>query len=116
MGLIGTSIIELDFFPDAPPAIVGELTTGATVNIELWHDGTGVVPTASGCNEIDGTGRFSWSTGNIETLAASRMQYHWRMSGDTGDTDEGDFVLIAHENRDGMMPSLDDKDSYIKLI
>lgn len=116
MGLIGTSIVEFDFFPDAPPAIVGELVTGKTVNIELWHNGTGIIPTASDCSEINATGRYSWSTGNIETLAASRMQYHWRMSDGDGNTDEGDFVLISHENRDGMMPSLDNKGSYIQQI
>ncbi|KKL77376.1 hypothetical protein LCGC14_2035530, partial [marine sediment metagenome] len=39
MGLLGTTTAEFDFFPDSPPAIVGELTTGKTVNIELWEDG-----------------------------------------------------------------------------
>ena len=116
MGLVGTSIVELDFFPDAPPAIVGELVTGGTVNMELWHDGSGVAPTASGCNEINATGRYSWSTGNIATLAASRMQYHWRMADNFGNTDEGDFVLLSPEGQDGMMPSLNDQSSYIQQI
>lgn len=112
MGLIGQSIVEFDFFPDAPPAIVGELVTGQTVNIELW-EGSGVVAIASsGCSEINSTGRYSWSTGGIATLTASRQQFHWRMS-DGVNTDEGDFVLISHENRDGGMPSLTDPNSYI---
>lgn len=112
MALIGQSIVEFDFFPDSPPAVVGELVTGQSVNIELWEDGTPVVIGASGCNEIDSTGRYSWSTSGIAVLTASRQQFHWRMSDGTN-TDDGDFVLISHENRDGGMPSLDDKSSYL---
>lgn len=112
MTLIGQSIAEFDFFPDAPPAIVGELITGQSVNIELWEDGAVVSLVSSGCDEINSTGRYSWSTGGIPTLSASRQQFHWRMS-DGSNTDEGDFVLISHENRDGGMPSLNDKSSYI---
>jgi hypothetical protein len=113
MALIGQSILEFDFFPDAPPAIIGELTTGKTVNIELWKNGTAVSVSASGCNEINNTGRYSWSTSGIATLAASREQFHWRMSDGIGGTDEGDFVLISHEDRDGGMPSLSSPNSYI---
>lgn len=113
MALLGTSMAEFDFFPDSPPAIVGELVTGQTVNMELWEDGVLVsIPGASGCTEIDATGRYTWSTSGIPTLTASRQQFHWRMS-DGSNTDEGDFILIAHENRDGGMPSLSDPDSYI---
>lgn len=113
MALIGQSIAEFDFFPDAPPAIIGELTTGKTVNIELWKDGTVVSISASGCSEINTTGRYSWSTSGIATLAASREQFHWRMSDGEGGTDEGDFVLASHENRDAGMPSLLNPSSYI---
>lgn len=113
MALIGQSIAEFDFFPDAPPAIIGELTTGKTVNIELWKDGVLVSISASGCIEINSTGRYSWSTGGIATLSASREQFHWRMSDGLGDTDEGDFVLISYENRDSGMPSLSNQSLYI---
>lgn len=112
MALIGQSIAEFDFFPDSPPAIVGELVTGETVNIELWENGSSVSLAASGCTEINATGRYSWSTGGISALTASRQQFHWRMSDGTN-SDEGDFVLIAHENSDGGMPSLNSKSSYI---
>lgn len=112
MALIGQSIAEFDFFPDSPPAIVGELVTGQTVNIQLWEDGSPVSISSSGCLEINTTGRYSWSTSGIQVLTASRQQFHWRMTDGTN-TDEGDFVLIAHENRDGGMPSLNDKSSYI---
>ena len=112
MALIGQSIAEFDFFPDSPPAIVGELATGQTVNIELWEDGSAISVASSGCSEINTTGRYSWSTSGIPILTASRQQFHWRMSDGTN-TDEGDFVLISHENRDGGMPSLNNKSSYI---
>lgn len=114
MALIGQSIAEFDFFPDSPPAIVGELTTGLTVNIELWEDGVAVTSIGSGCNEINTTGRYSWSTSGLSSLTASRQQFHWRMSSSgVSNIDEGDFVLISNENRDGGMPSLDNKGSYI---
>lgn len=112
MALIGQTIAEFDFFPDSPPAIVGELVTGQVVNIELWEDGVAVTIPSSGCSEIDATGRYSWSTSGIPVLTASRQQFHWRMSDGTN-TDNGDFILISHENRDGGMPSLLDPDSYI---
>lgn len=113
MGLVGQSIAEFDFFPDAPPAIVGELTTGKTVTMEIWKDGVVVSIGSNVCNEINSTGQYSWSTGGIATLLASREQFHWRMSDSEGGTDEGDFVLVSHENRDGGMPSLSNFDSYI---
>lgn len=114
MALLGNSITEFDFFPDSPQAIVGVLVTGQTVNIQLWEDGVAVAVAASGCTEIDTTGRYSWSIGSgVSVLTASRQQFHWRMT-DGSNTDEGDFVLIAHENRDGGMPSLNNKSSYIK--
>ncbi len=113
MALLGQSIAEFDFFPDQPPAIVGELVTGQTVNIELWEDGIPVSIVSSGCVEIGDTGWYSWSTsGGISGLTASRQQFHWQMSDGTN-TDDGDFALIAHENHDGGMPSLNDKGSYI---
>ena len=112
MALLGQSIAEFDYCPDSPPAIVGELITGQTVNIEIWENGVSVPIIASGCNEIDNTGYYSWSTSGIQSLTASRQQFHWRMS-DGSNTDEGDFVLIAIENRDGYMPSLNNKGSYI---
>ncbi len=112
MALIGQTIAEFDFFPDSPPAIVGELVSGQVVNIELWEDGTVVSISSSGCSEVGSTGRYSWSTSGIPILTASRQQFHWRMSDGTN-TDNGDFVLIAHENRDGGMPSLAIPSSYI---
>jgi len=104
---------EFDFFPEAPPAIVGNLLTGRTANIEVWQSGALVSVVSSVCSEVGGTGRYSWSTGNIPTLSASREQFHWRMSDDSGNTDEGDFILVSNENRDSGMPSLSNPSSYI---
>ena len=115
MALVGPSVVEFDFFPDAPPAIVGELASGQTVGIELWEDGVPVTILTSGCIEINNTGWYTWSTSGIPTLTASRQQFHWRMF-DGLNIDEGDFILISHENYDGGMPSLNNKSSYIKLI
>lgn len=112
MALIGQTIAEFDFFPDSPPAIVGELVSGQVVNIELWENGSVVSISSSGCAEIDSTGRYSWSTSGIPILTSSRQQFHWRMSDGTN-TDDGDFVLIASENRDGGMPSINSPSSYI---
>jgi len=118
MPIFGESIQELDFFPPSPPAIIGELTTGGTVTIELWIDGVAFTDiTSNVCAEINGTGRYSWSTGNIETIDSSRVQFHFRMTDSvSSDTDEGDFILKTLEGRDGSMPSLRDPDSYIEVI
>jgi hypothetical protein len=113
MALLGQSITEFDFFPDQPPSIVGELVPSGTVNIALWENGVLVSIVSSGCTEIGDTGWYSWSTsGGISGLTASRQQFHWQMS-DGVNVADGDFVLIAHENRDGGMPSLNDQSSYI---
>ena len=113
MPLYGQTIAEFDFSPDAPPSIVGSLTTGQTVNIALWENGSGVSISASGCTEIGSTGRYTWSTSGIPTLSTSRKQFHWRMDDGAGGTDDGDFMLVARENRDGGMPSLNSPSDYI---
>jgi len=112
---MSSTIIEFDFSPDSPPAIVGRLATNKTVTIELWENGAIVTHTSNVCTEIGETGKYTWSTGNIAVLTASRQQFHWRMSDGTN-TDEGDFVLISRENRDSGMPSLTDKSSYISQV
>lgn len=112
MSIVDQTIIELDFWPDSPPAVVGTLATGQNVHIQLWENGDEVSIASSGCSEINGTGRYSWSTSGIPVLTSSRQQFHWRMS-DGINIDEGDFILTTHENQDGGMPSINDKDSYI---
>lgn len=116
MAAIGSSFQRIEFNPESPPAIVGELPTSGTVTIELWVNGVDVTPdvTSPVCAEINGVGRYSWSTGNISTLDFSQKQYHWRMTDSVStETDEGDFILFQREARDGLMPSLNDKSSYI---
>lgn len=116
MAAVGSSFQRVEFNPDNPPAIVGELPTSGTVTIELWI-GSGDVTSevaSSGCSEINSTAHYSWSTGNILVLNASQKQYHWRMTDSvSSETDEGDFILFQREAIDGLMPDLNDKSSYI---
>lgn len=110
------ALVEYEFSLIEPISIIGDFTTGETVNIELWKDGVAQNISPSGCSEINATGKFAWSTGNIAVLTASRVQYHWRMSTSGMATiQEGDFILKSIEGDDGMMPSLNNKDSYISL-
>lgn len=116
MAAVGSSFQRLEFNPESPPAVVGELPTSGTVTIELWVDGVDVTSevTSVSCMEINSTGRYSWSTGNIPTLSSSQRQYHWRMTDSvSSEIDEGDFILFQREARDGLMPSLTNKASYI---
>lgn len=116
MAAVGSSFQKIEFNPESPPAIVGELPTSGAVTIELWVDGVDVTSdiTSPACTEINSTGRYSWSTGNIPVLDSSQKQYHWRMTdGVSAEVDEGDFILFQREARDGLMPSLTDPDSYI---
>ena len=109
-------LVEYDFSLDEPISIIGDFTTGETVNIELWQDGILQTITSSGCTEIDETGKFGWSTANIPVLSASRVQYHYRFTDSSSNSVEGDFVLKSVEGEDGSMPRLTDKDSYIRKI
>jgi len=116
MAAVGSSFQRLEFNPESPPAVVGELPTSGTVTIELWVEGIEVTSevTSTICTEINNTGRYSWSTGNIPVLESGQRQYHWRMTDSvSSETDEGDFILFQREARDGLMPSLTDPDSYI---
>jgi hypothetical protein len=110
------AIQEFEYLPDSPAAIVGELVTGGTVTIEVWKDADAVSLTDNACEEIDATGRYSWSTSNLPVLMESREQYHWRMDDGVGNTVEGDFILKAPEADDGMMPSLRNQSSYIRQV
>jgi len=109
------ALLEYDYSLEDPISVIGDFATGETVNIELWVDGVAQVVNPSGCDEINGTGKYSWSTGGIGTLIASRVQYHWRMTDSGSNAVEGDFVLRSVEGDDGQMPSLRDKASYIGL-
>lgn len=116
MAAVGSSFQRLEFNPESPSSVIGELPTSGTVTIELWVEGVDVTfeVTSTVCTEINSTGRYSWSTGNIPVLNTSQRQYHWRMTDSvSSETDEGDFVLFQREARDGLMPSLRDLDSYI---
>jgi len=113
MASTGSLIRTYHYSVDDPPVIVGELAAGATVTITVWQSGVEQVLTSSGCTEIDTTGKFSWSTANLPVTTTSRAQYSYRMESLAGATDDGDFILITNEGKDGIMPSLNDKSSYI---
>lgn len=113
MASTGSIIRTYHYSVDDPPVIVGELAAGATVTITVWQNGVELPLMSSGCIEIDTTGKFSWSTANLPTITTSRAQYSYRMESLASDTDDGDFILITNEGKDGVMPSLGDKGSYI---
>jgi len=112
MPVIGPSIPMYDWCPGAQPSVVGVLVTGATVKIELWKNGVAVTVTSDACTEIGTTGKYTWSIGNLAILSKTLEQYSWRMTADSGETDEGDFILKSPY---GIldMPSLTNPSGYI---
>jgi len=110
------ALIEYDYSLVEPVSIIGDFDTGDTVTIELWVDGVLQTITSNVCGEVDTTGKYTWLTSNIPVLSKSKVQYHWRMTDNIGNTVEGDFVLKNIEGEDGNMPRLTDKDSYILKI
>ena len=113
MPVIGPSIPEYQYYPDAPPSLVGLLSTGLTVNIELWKgsERINVDPNHSGCAEIGDTGRYVWSLAYLPKLAKSREQYHFRMT-DGAVSDEGDFIMVNPHGLVGM-PEPSEESSYL---
>lgn len=108
------AVHEHEWSFDEPAAIVGELVTGlGNVNIELWEEGQIVTLVSSTCLEVGNTGSYSWSTAYIGPLTSSRVQYHWRMSDGGSNSVEGDFALQSKEGRKGIMPGLNEKDTYL---
>lgn len=112
----GGMLMEYNYSLDEPVSIIGDFDTGRTVTIELWVNGVLQTITSNACNEVDTTGKYTWSTANIPVLVEGNVQMHWRMIDDLDNTVEGDFLLKAIENEDGGMPSLNDKDSYILKV
>lgn len=114
MSVIGPSIPVYDYYPDAPPCLVGILAGAVEATIEVWdaEDGSVVTLTEDACNAIGDTGKFSWSTQNMPAPAKTRKQYHYRMSGG-GKTDEGDFIIQVIQGLQ-QMPSLLDEDTYLE--
>lgn len=102
------AIQEYLYNPDNPPAVVGVLTTGQTVTIEIWEvpSGTMVNLTSNACQEIGTTGKYSFSTVNITVLPKTPTQYSFRMSDGGGNTVTGDFILKYLNRNDGGMPDL----------
>ena len=110
---IDRTIHEFTYYPDSSCAVIGELDSGQTVNIQLWTSGVPVSITSSGCGEVDSTGKYIWLLDNLPTPIYSTTQYQWQMSDGSGTVVNGDFVLHTVEGDDYGMPSLGDKDSYL---
>ena len=107
-------LIEYDYSLESPISVIGDFDTGRTVTIELWVDGVLQTITSNVCNEVDTTGKYTWSTANIPVLSDSNIQAHWRMTDDLDNTAEGDFLLKNAENVDGGHPR--DRSQYILKV
>lgn len=110
------SIPEYLYFPEESQSIVGSFDTGKNVIIELWRDGNSISLLSPICNEIGNTGRYSWSISNLSNVPAGITQYHYRMTDEDQNSEQGDFILVTLEGKDGAMPSLKNKTSYINII
>jgi hypothetical protein len=109
-------IQEFEYRPGKQNSIIGEFETGQTVFVEVWNGIDSVVLVSSGCNEIDETGRYSWSINNLGIIPRNRVQYHWRMTDGLSGIQEGDFILFTNENQDGYVPKKNNIGDYIKEI
>ena len=109
------SFREYEYNPDAPPAIVGELTSGAIGTIRVWQDGVELNLPTSGCQELGGTGKFAWSTAHLPGPTASREQFHWQMDDDQGASDWGDLVRYV-PGGGNMMPEPGQSGRYIHPV
>ncbi len=114
MPVVGPSIPEYQYYPDAPPSLIGKLTTGLNVVIELWKgsERVNLPPTASGCSEIGNTGKYAWSLGQLPPVEKSREQYSFRMTDNGSDFDEGDFIMVTSADV-VRLPSLTDMSSFL---
>ena len=106
---------EYEYNPDGPPAIVGSLNSGASATIRVWKDGVERTLPNNVCTELDGTGRFAWSTAHLPVPVASREQFHWQMDDSLGGTDWGDLVRYV-PGAENMMPNAGQEASYIHNI
>lgn len=106
---------EFEYNPDAPQAIVGELTSGASGTVRVWREGVELTLPDNVCTELDGTGRFAWSTVHLPVPVASREQFHWQMDDDQGASDWGDLVRYV-PGAENMMPNAGQEASYIHHI
>jgi len=115
MSTIGPGIPRYIYDEASPPSIVGNLdATGLTVTVRLWMADVEVVLPTSGATEIDGTGSYSYSLGNLPRMETNRQQYHYEFNDGGGNVDYGDFILEAPES--DYMPSLWDIASFRHTI
>ena len=92
--------IELDQLfknGDFNPQIIGRFTTNPSgVTIEMWDviDNNSIVSlSSSDCYEIGNTDRWAWSTINLPPLTRRVNQYVFKMTANTAEVFEGEFIL-----------------------
>lgn len=92
--------LELDILfkaGDFNPQIIGRFTTNPSgVNIEVWSvmdNNVAIVLLNDDCYEIADTDRWGWSTIYLPPLTRIVNQFVYRMTANTGETFEGDFIL-----------------------
>ena len=106
---------EYEYNPDGPPAIVGSMNSGAAATIRVWRDGVELALRDTAGTELDGTGRFAWSTAHLPVPVASREQFHWQMEDDQGGSDWGDIVRYV-PGGENMMPEPSQSGRYIHQL
>ncbi len=107
------------------PVLIGNgFTTGETVNIQVFElfdspvqSGVEVLLNSSGCTEVGGAGRFTWSAVNLITQPRNRMAVMYLMSGViSGQMFDGEAIFASPESdgitsnfpEDGFMPGAGD--------
>lgn len=111
-----SGILEIPYLRNSPQAITAELSPASGgVFIELWDEnGTPEILASSGCNRFGNTNWYGWPVSGLAALEDPRAFFHWRMAPVSGSTEaQGDVVIYSVEGKDGGMPSLNDKSSYI---
>lgn len=98
----GLDLDTLLFSADYSPQVIGRFDTNpVSVTIEVWDVISGVNSIVSlvddECYPIADTGRWGWSTSNLEPLRYSINQYVYRMTGDNLEEFIGTFIIKNRE-------------------
>lgn len=93
----GITLDQLFKNADYSPQIIGRfITNPSSVTIEMWSlmDNNSVVSlTGDDCYEIGNTDRWAWSTINLPPLTRRVNQYVFKMTANTSEVFEGEFIL-----------------------
>jgi hypothetical protein len=93
----GISLDQLIKNADFNPQIIGRFTTEpSSVTIELWdlmNNNSPLSLSSYDCYEIGDTDRWAWSTINLPPLTKRVNQFVYRMTANTAEVFEGDFIV-----------------------